>query len=91
MQADESHIHKQRSGQSLNDSDNSGLASGLAQSADPELAADGKRDKAQGRIADQTHAFNKVEGRETQTGHAQSAQNQRAHQNAGHQIAGDIG
>ena len=91
MQADKGSIHKQSGGQGLNDGDDGSLTAGLAQSADPELAADGESDEAQGDITHKTHASNKIMGVEAQARDIQPAQHKRTNQHTCHQVTGDIG
>ena len=56
-----------------------------------EFVADGKGDKAQRHIGNETHIFNKFKGLEANAGDAQSAQRQRADQQTCNQVAGNVG
>ena len=90
MQTQQHHIYQQAGGQSLENGNDTGLASDLLQRGQAELIADGEGNKAQRHIRDQTHFFHKFKGVEAQSGDAHTAQQQGTYQHTCDQITGNV-
>ncbi len=89
VQRDEHNVHQRGSQHSLADADEDGLAAGSLQLGQTELIADGKGDEAQSGLGNDLQAFHLLHRVKAQAGDIQSAQQERAQDQAGYQISGN--